>query len=131
MLLSLSISDLSDCPEPDCVSITMTNQQTLTVDFGLRCLLVDCQYNYTVEFFTPNDDILLASDSRTLTEFEVNQTQFQLSASLLRDEAESFEMGVVVVVAVFLVDANGTKGQYIINGGIHTCIQYTLLISLV
>lgn len=109
------------CPEPsECLVLEMIDRSTVTVDFSLSCLptpIMDCVYNYTVELFPPDCDILLAFDSGTLTEGQVNQTAFNLTSSLLGNEAEFFEMGVVINVTVFRVEGNETSGQLIIEGG--------------
>ena len=62
----------------------------------------------------------MATDSQMLTEVEVNRTQFCLAATTLRDGAQSFEMGVIVNVNVFVIDGNGSQGQYTTSGGIIT-----------
>ena len=111
------------CPEPsEClILLEEIDQSTVTVDFSLSCLptlIMDCVYNYTVEFFPPDSDISLAFDSGMLTEAQVNQTAFDFTSSLLRNEAEVFEMGVVINVTVFRVDGNKTSEQLVIDGGI-------------
>ena len=109
------------CPEPsECLILEEIDQSTVTVDFSLSCLptlIMDCVYNYTVEFFPPDSDISLAFDSGMLTEAQVNQTAFNFTSSLLGNEAE-FEMGVVINVIVFRVDGNKTSEQLVIDGGI-------------
>lgn len=86
-----------------------------------------CQYNYTVEFFPPNSSVLLSSDNRMLTEIELNQTQFVLSPSLLREGVENFEMGVVVNVTISSLEfVNDTTGQFMIDGGMLVCVRKIL-----
>ena len=110
---------LDICPEPDCVAL-VNQSTTVKVDFGLRCLptpSMDCQYNYTVEFYPLGQDVLLASDSQMLSNEELNQTSFMLSPMLLREGTESFEMGVVINVTVFRLSGGEISGQLITEGG--------------
>ena len=127
------------CPIPDCVSVTVLEDlQTIEVDFRIMCLPVprmECVYNYTVDFFTtPSQDVLLSSDSRVLSDMELNNTMFNVTPASLREGATSFEMGVFVVVSVG-IEGDSISGNATVPGGTassdSTNTTYLLVIALV
>ena len=107
------------CPDPDCLSITPL-MKSIEVDFGLRCIpeeSLQCRYNYTVDYFDPEEDNLLASETRGLTRMEINSTVFLIYPSSLRDGLLEFENGVIVVIIVSLIDGGDITQNTTIPGG--------------
>ena len=107
------------CPDPDCLFINPSNA-SIEVDFGLRCIpeeSMGCRYNYSVDYFDPEEDNLLASETRGLTLMEINNTVFFIYPSSLRDGLNEFESGVIVVVIVSLIDGGDISQNTSIPGG--------------
>ena len=114
-----NFSHLGMCPDPDCLFINPL-VTSIEVDFGLRCIpeeSMQCRYNYTVDYLDPEEDNLLASETRGLTRMEINNTVFNIYPSSLRDGLDEFENGVIVVITVSLIDGGDITRNTSISGG--------------